>query len=256
MVKPLHPGKAAMAGVLSAEFALRGAKGPVIALEGQKGLFKAMADEVNVDHLFDGLGTEFYISGQYIKFHAACRHIHPTIDGLLSVMRDRQLKFQDLDSIDITTYPVAVSFCGSKDLPDTPEGAKFSLAFSSAMAAYFGDAGESRYTQATVMNEEIRSLAARVTSGTSERWEKAYPRERGAGLKIRTRKGEILTIDVPLPNGEPENPASDEDFIRKFKQNVTDLNPDAIQKLLDVIQHLEQHSLADLTQAVTTALNA
>jgi len=256
MVKPLHPGKAAMAGVLSAEFALRGAKGPVIALEGQKGLFKAMADEVNVDHLFDGLGTEFYISGQYIKFHAACRHIHPTIDGLLSVMRDRQLKFQDLDSIDITTYPVAVSFCGSKDLPDTPEGAKFSLAFSSAMAAYFGDAGESRYTQATVMNEEIRSLAARVTSGTSERWEKAYPRERGAGLKIRTRKGEILTIDVPLPNGEPENPASDEDFIRKFKQNVTDLNPDAVQKLLDVIQHLERHSLADLTQAVTTALNA
>ena len=134
-----------------------------------------MADSVDTEHLFDGLGSDFYILGQYIKFHAACRHIHPTIDGLLSVMRDKQLKFQDLDTVNITTYPVAVSFCGSTELPDSPEGAKFSLSFSSAMAAYCGDAGEHRYTSETVANQEIRDLATRITSGTSERWEKAYP---------------------------------------------------------------------------------
>lgn len=255
MVKPIHPGKAAMAGVMSVELAMRGAKGPMKALEGEKGLFKAMADAVSTEHLFDGLGSDFYILGQYIKFHAACRHIHPTIDGLLSVMRDKQLKFQDLDTIDITTYPVAVSFCGTKELPDSPEGAKFSLAFSSAMAAYFGDAGEHRYTQDTVANQEIRALACRITSSTSERWEKAYPRERGAALSIRIKNGETFSIDVPLPNGEPENPASDDDFIRKFQQNVADLNPASVQTLLGVALNLDQHAIAELTQAMAQVIN-
>lgn len=254
MVKPLHPGKAAMAGVLSVELAMRGAKGPMTALEGQKGLFKAMADAVATDHLFDDLGKDFYLMGQYIKFHAACRHIHPTIDGLLSVMRDHKLKFQDLDTIHITTYPVAISFCGTKDLPDTAEGAKFSLAFSSAMAAYFGDACEHRYTQATVINEEIRALASRITSETGERWEKAYPRERGAELKIRTTQGKEWKIEVPLPNGEPENPASDEDYIRKFRQNTADLDQVKVQALLNVLLNFEQHSIAELTQAVNQTL--
>jgi len=254
MVKPIHPGKAAMAGVMSVELAMRGAKGPMKALEGEKGLFKAMADSVNIEHLFDGLGSDFYILGQYIKFHAACRHIHPTIDGLLSVMRDKQLKFQDLDTVNITTYPVAVSFCGSTELPDSPEGAKFSLAFSSAMAAYCGDAGEHRYTSETIQNQDIRALAARITSGTSERWEKAYPRERGAALSIQTKNGEAFEIDVPLPNGEPENPASDDDFIRKFKQNSADLNPTAVQTLLGVMQNLEQHTMSELAQAMSNAI--
>lgn len=254
MVKPLHPGKAAMAGVLSVELALRGAKGPMQALEGEKGLFKAMADSVSTDSLFDGLGSDYYILGQYIKFHAACRHIHPTIDGLLNVMRDEALKFHDLDSIHITTYPVAVSFCGAKELPDSAEGAKFSLAFSSAMAAYFGDAGEHRYTENTVANSEIRALASRITSGTSARWEKAYPRERGAALSIKTLKGQTYSIDVPLPNGEPENPATDEDFIRKFQQNAADLNPAAVKSLLEVVLSLNEHMVSDLTQAVTRAV--
>ena len=250
MVKPIHPGKAAMAGVMSVELAMRGAKGPMKALEGEKGLFKAMADGVSTEQLFDGLGSDFYILGQYIKFHAACRHIHPTIDGLLSVMRDKQLKFQDLDTIDITTYPVAVSFCGAKELPDSPEGAKFSLAFSSAMAAYFGDAGEHRYTQDTVTNQEIRALASRISSSTSERWEKAYPRERGAALSIQIKTGETFTIDVPLPNGEPENPASDDDFIRKFQQNVADLNPAGVETLLGIALNLDQHSIGELIHAM------
>ena len=250
MVKPVHPGKAAMAGILSVELALRGAKGPMTALEGEKGLFKAMTDSVSTEHLFDGLGSDFYIMGQYIKFHAACRHIHPTIDGLLSVMREQRLQFADLDTVDVTTYPVAVSFCGSSTLPDTAEGAKFSLAFSVAMAAYFGDAGEHRYSQDIVNHEDIRSLARRVTSRSDTRWEQAYPRERGAAITIRSKKGESFFIEVPLPRGEPENPASDEDFILKFRQNTAGQSPADVDALLDIIRSLDTHTITDLTQAV------
>lgn len=247
MVKPLHPGKAAMAGVLSIELAKRGAKGPLTALEGEKGMFKAMADSVNTDGLLDGLGSDFFIMGQYIKFHAACRHIHPAIDGLLDIMRKEHLSYQEIDALNITTYPVAISFCGTSTAPETAEAAKFSLASSCAMAAFYGDAGEERYSVETVQNHEIQQLATRVTSSANARWADAYPRERGADIELRTTSGKKFLTQVPLSKGEPENPASDEDFIRKFTQNTL-AQPETLRtQILDMSLALDSHEVSSLT---------
>lgn len=247
MVKPLHPGKAAMAGVLSIELAKRGAKGPLTALEGEKGMFKAMADSVNTDGLLDNLGSDFFIMGQYIKFHAACRHIHPAIDGLLDIMRKENLAYQDIDALNITTYPVAISFCGTSTAPETAEAAKFSLASSCAMAAFYGDAGEERYSVETVQNHEIQQLATRVTSSANARWADAYPRERGADIELRTTSGKQFLTQVPLSKGEPENPASDEDFIRKFTQNTL-AQPESLRnQILERSLALDSHEVSSLT---------
>ena len=246
MVKPLHPGKAAVAGILSVELAKRGAKGPLTALEGEKGLFKAMADGVKTDGLFDGLGSDFYIMGQYIKFHAACRHIHPAIDGLLDIMRKENLSYQEIDALNITTYPVAISFCGTSSPPETAEAAKFSLASSCAMAAFYGDAGEERYSLDTIQNQEIKKLATRVTSAANSRWADAYPRERGANIELKTTKGQKFSTEVPLSKGEPENPASDEDFVRKYQQNVVSQDKSLSDQILDMTLTLETQQVSPL----------
>ncbi len=251
MVKPLHPGKAAMAGILSVEMAKRGAKGPVTALEGPKGLFNAMADEVKLDGLFDNLGVEFYIMDQYIKLHAACRHIHASIDGLLSIMTDNELQFSDIADVSVTTYPVATSFCGSTVLPDTAEGAKFSIAYSTAMAAFYGDVSEDRYAPSIVDHPEIQALAMNIRATTNDRWTASYPRERGATILVNSKVGQSFSVDVPLAKGEPENPASDADFIAKFKQNSTQYSDAITTKVLDVTLALDQHSVEDLTKALS-----
>jgi 2-methylcitrate dehydratase PrpD len=250
MVKPIHPGKAGMAGILSVELAKRGAKGPLSVLEGQKGLFKAMADEISTDELFSKLGEQFLLSDQYIKLYAACRHIHPAMDGLLAVMKAKNLTFSDLESIDVATYAVAISFCGSPDMPQTAEAAKFSLAYSIAMAAYFGDAGEDRYVPSVVGNEDIRRLAARVSSRRDAKWEAAYPRQRGATVTITNCNGDVHTVEVPLAKGEPENPASDEDFIAKFRKNASGQDASAIDAMLDVVLSLERRPVSDLTDVM------
>jgi 2-methylcitrate dehydratase PrpD len=247
MVKPLHPGKAAMAGVLSVDLAKRGANGPVTALEGQKGLFKAMADEVKLDALFEGLGSHFYLHDQYIKLHAACRHVHPTVDGVQEIMRKQQLKFADIESVDIATYPVAISFCGAKEIPDSAEGAKFSLAYSVAMAAYYGDVGEDRYVQSVVANKEIQGLANRINATLDDKWAKAYPASRGASIVLKTKQGATHSVDVPLAKGEPENPASDEDIIAKYRHNAEGQDPAVVEQLLQVLLSLEKHSASDVT---------
>jgi len=228
--------------------AKRGAKGPMTMLEGEKGLFKAMADEVHTETLFEELGRHFYLADQYIKLHAACRHIHPAADGVLAVMKENQLAFADIESVEVATYPVAVSFCGATKMPDTAEGAKFSIAYSVAMAAYYGDVGEDRYVQSVVANPEIQGLASRITSRLDEGWANAYPRQRGASMVITSKAGAIHKVEVPLAKGEPENPASDEDIIAKFRHNAEGQDPQVVEKILTLLLSFENHSVLELTE--------
>lgn len=251
MVKPIHPGKAAMAGILSVELAKRGAKGPATVLEGNKGIFRAMADKVCPEGLFKDLGKHFCIMDQYLKFHAACRHVHPAIDGLLSLMSAKSLKFGDIDRIDIETYPVVVSFCGGNILPKTAEAAKFSLHYSVAMAAYFGDASEHRYVQPVVANKAIQRLAARLSVKSTKKWKKAYPDQRGARITVTTPKGVTHSMEVPLAKGEPENRASDADIIAKFRQNAGWIKASIVDSIVETTLSLEKRQVSDLTKILS-----
>jgi 2-methylcitrate dehydratase PrpD len=162
-------------------------------------------------------------------------------------MRKENLSYQEIDALNVTTYPVAISFCGTSTLPETAEAAKFSLASSCAMAAYYGDAGEQRYSIDTVENSEIKQLASRITSSANDRWAHAYPRERGANVELQTTSGKHYSIEIPLSKGEPENPASDEDFMRKFKQNATSQSESLVNQILDLSLALDKHKVSALT---------
>ncbi len=247
MSKPIHPGKAAMAGILSVELVQRGAQGPASILEGEKGFFKAMADTVNLDDLFVGLGDRFFITDQYIKLHAACRHVHPAIDAVLQLTKDQGIRFGDIDSIKIETYPVAISFCSTETLPDSPSAAKFNLPFSVAIAAYYGDAGMNRFCENTVQNREVQHLADRIKAEVSDRWARVYPNQRGASIELTTLGGKQFSVEVAFPKGEPENPASTEDLLTKFRNNASKLPRESCERLISVIMDLENHTAADVT---------
>jgi 2-methylcitrate dehydratase PrpD len=68
---------------------------------------------------------------------------------------------------------------------------------------------------------------------------------------VNSKVGQSFSVDVPLAKGEPENPASDADFIAKFKQNSTQYSDAITTKVLDVTLALDQHSVEDLTKALS-----
>jgi len=248
MVKPIHPGKAAMAGLFSVELAKRGAQGPATVLEGEKGLFKAMADEVKTGDLLKDLGEHYLILDQYTKLHAACRHTHPAIDAALQLEREHAIEFKDISEVHISTYPVAVSFCGAHRNPNTPEGAKFSLPFSVSLAIYYGDAGMNRYCVENVEHREIQNLASNITVNSGERWANLYPDKRGASVEIKTKDGNNYSTDIELAKGEPENPASIEDLVNKFRNNTLRMPEDTSERLMGTIMELEKWKASDLSK--------
>ncbi len=249
MVKPIHPGKAAMAGILSAIFARNGAKGPGSIFEGQKGFLGAMADKVDHGALVEGLGKKFEILGGYFKLHAACRHTHPIIDGALEICTKNQVDPKDIEEIEIGTYPVAVQFCGHIVHPDTISAAKFSIPYSVAMAIYLGDLFTDKFTDQNIQDERIKALASKVRVSPQDEWAKTYPDKRGATVTIQTYSGQSYTSSIPLAKGEPENPASLDDLLEKFRINATQvLSSQKAEKLRGKIMNVENLGVSDVTR--------
>ena len=248
MAKPIQPGKAAMAGVISAELAGKGAKSPASILEGEKGFFKAMADEVKPDELFKDLGEHYHVRDQYVKLHASCRHTHPSIDAVLQLIKSYKIDFDNISTINISTYPVAISFAATPHFPENIEEAKFSIPFSVSLASFYGDAGRDRYCRENIINEKIRKLSSVITIKSDQKWEKLYPHKRGATVKIICKNHKEYCAEVELARGEPENPVAVEDLINKFNNNTREIKYKTSQKLIGMLLTLENHDISDFTK--------
>jgi len=249
-VKSLHPAKAAMGGLLSAILAKKGARGPAAILEGEDGFLRAMADEVEEEFLTYGLGVQFEMGNVYIKFHAACRHTHASIDAALAGYHSSKIAPEEISKISIETYPVALKLC-SVAHPSTPSSARFSIPFSVALALIKNDAGADKYSDENIRDARIQSLAGKVQLSKGGKWEKFYPEKRGATVSITSAKGEITSAEVGLAKGEPDNPASWEDIYNKFCANATLLiSEDDAEMLGDIIMNLENVSLGEFVQLI------
>ena len=156
-VKPLNPARAAQGGLLAAMLAKRGSVGPTAIFEGQDGFFRAFSDEVNPHTLVADLGQRFEIQNIYTKFYAACRHAHAAVDAALSLYRQHELNLDQIDSIQVATYPQVLRLAGIAK-PTSISGARFSTAFSIALALHKGDAGATRYTQANLDDPALRAV--------------------------------------------------------------------------------------------------
>jgi len=249
-VKPINPAKAAQAGLLSAILAKRGARGPRAIFEGEDGYLKAVTDEVRKDLLTRDLGKVYEICNIYIKFHSACRHAHAPIDAAFEALKKMRVDPSEITKIRVETYSVAIRLAGITEVT-TPSAARFSIPFSVALALSRRDAGADKYTEENIRDEKIQALSRKVELVVGEKWEKAYPNQRGATVTLRDRSGKEWSAEVPLAKGEPEYPGSLEEILKKFYTNATLLISEKEAKHLgEVILNLENTSLDALTQGL------
>jgi len=249
-VKPINPARAAMSGLLSVILAKNGAKGPSEIFEGEDGFLKAFTDHVKKDLLTKDLGENFEICNTYIKFYAACRHVHACVDAALKVLYQNPIEISEIKQISAETYPVAVRLCNITEVT-TPSAGRFSIPFSIALALVKKDAGADKYSEENINDNEIQSLSRKVGLYISAKWGKWYPRKRGATIRIMDNNGKEWSAEVDLAKGEPENPASLEEINNKFYFNATSLISDEeAKRLAGVILDLENLKVADFTDLI------
>ncbi|MEM0449881.1 MAG: MmgE/PrpD family protein [Methanomassiliicoccales archaeon] len=246
-VKPISPGRAAQAGLLSCILSRKGMRGPLRIFEGEDGFLKAVTDEVKTEILIKNLGKKFEIINTYIKFYAACRHAHAPIDAVLEIMKDSKIDPLEINKISVETYPVAIRLAGITHVTTT-SAARFSIPFSVALAIIKGDAGADKYTEENVRDENIQKLSGKVELNIGGKWEELYPQKRGAKVHIKDNIGREWSAEVELAKGEPENPASWEEVYNKYYKNSKLLISEEDVKIIGkIIEKLENYPLDELT---------
>ncbi len=218
-VKRTHPGRAAREGLFSALLAERGLTGPTGVIEIEDGMLQAFAGEADLAALVGGLGEngpdDFAIADCYLKPFAACRHLHPGIDGLLQIRGRTDIDPEAVERIEVGTYAIAVDH-GETGWHDMLS-AQMSYPFVLATALVRGAVDLEHFTDEARAEADVTRHCSKVRVELDPECEAAYPKERGAWLRLVLRNDERHEIRVREPYGAPANPMSDEAVLRKYR---------------------------------------
>lgn len=227
-IKPLQAGNAARAGVLAAELARRGVRGPRTLFEGQHGWFKAMCDDqYNAADLIGELGSRFEVMQTYTKLYPTCRHCHASIDLVRIAKQALGFQVDDIQSLAISTYSLGIAEVGQIAIPMNSEEAMFSLPYAVAVAAATGNVRLADLQSEWLCNETLMRLARLVRITADQDMDAMYPEERGARLQLQLHDGRGFDEVVKIPKGEPDNPVTDNELQEKIWDMLRPTFPEA-----------------------------
>ena len=215
-LKHFNAGRAAFNGVSAAAMAAVGAQGADDILEGKDGFFQAYSgQEPSRDILLAPLGGKpFAVEGSYIKFYPSCRYTHAPIDAALALRQ--RIPLEEVREIAITTYPTAVRLTAQPHLPHDSPSSRFNMGFAVCLAYVQGEVHIPDFCKEKADDPRIQELFGKITYAEDASMDNAANNVRGARMRVTATDGRSEEIYVPLPVGEPENPAPAERYAAKF----------------------------------------
>ena len=249
MSKHLHPGKAAMNGVLAADLARVGFTGASRILEGERGFFRAMSESFDPSRVVDDLGQRWKIGENGYKLYSCCGHTHTAVDCALDIRARRAWSpmevMRQVGSITVETYGPGYEIVKAMN-PRTPYQAKFSLAYCIAASLLEGALGleqfsEDRFDADGVRDRTIADLLRRTRVVVAEDLTAKYPAAWPVRITIALESGATERAASDYPKGNAENPVTTEQLERKCSTLVTGRFGDAVaQSALDALHAIER----------------
>ncbi len=245
--KQLHTAKAATDGLMAAYIARDGFTGAHAIFEGKQGMAAGMSSDADERWLTDGLGTRWATAETSFKFHASCRHTHPAADALLELMRQHQLKADDIAKVTAHVHQGAIDVLGPVTDPQTVHQSKFSMGFVLALIATLGRAGLPDFTEKSIKNNNLRKFHDRVTMVLDPEIDGAYPRKWIGRVSVETADGRSLECRVETPKGDPDNTLSRAELEDKAQRLAAYSGAATVEEMKQVIRRVwKLHAAADV----------
>jgi 2-methylcitrate dehydratase PrpD len=224
--KFLHPGWAAMSGIVATGLSQGGVTGPAEIFEGRFGLFASHLQDENpsrdIDRLTRGLGSTWDSLNASFKPFPAAHVIHPYIDALLRLRDRAAIRPEAVRRITCKVAPYIVGIvcepAGEKRRPATDSQGRVSLQYTLAEAFALGRLGRSSYAEQSLRDPEILSLADRVDYELDESL--PGPEQFKGVVEVELNDGTLLEETEEHNRGSKENPLSEADIVAKFRENV------------------------------------
>ena len=239
MVKRMHAGHAAEAGVVACELARRGFTGPREGIDGRYGLLEVIGgSDTRPDALDSDLGKFFAITQIWVKAYPCCGLIHSTSHALESLKAEHRLSPAQVGQIRICTGQRAVAQNGDPD-PREPMAAQYSLQYCAGVAIAKDARDPEAYAQENLFDPSVRQVAARTHLEVDAAMNALFPAHFAARVVVKTTDGRTLERTVIDPKGTPADPLSFDEVAAKFARLAAPVKePQAIERVRTAAREL------------------
>lgn len=232
MVKRMHAGRAAEAGIIASELAKRGFTGPREGIDGHYGLLEVIGgSDTRLDALDSDLGKDLAITRIWVKAFPCCGLIHSTSHALEALKAEHGLSPAQVGEIRIYSSERAVQQNSDPD-PTEPMAAQYSLQYSAGVAIAKDARDPEAYAQEYLFDPDVRQIAARTRIEVDRDIDALFPAHFAARVIVKTTDGRTLERTVIDPHGTPADPFTFDEVAAKFARlSVGVKEPQAIERV-------------------------
>jgi 2-methylcitrate dehydratase PrpD len=205
--KQLHTAHAATAGLTAAYLARGAFTGARHILTGPQGMAAGMSGNTDATRLTEDLGRRWALRETSFKYHASCRHTHPSADALQQLLKQYHLAAAELKFVTAHVHQAALDVLGSVTDPKTIHQSKFSMGTVLALIALYGRAGLTEF-DAHYKDPAVALFRDKVRMVFDREVDRAYPARWIGKISADTIDGRHLESRVEVPKGDPGNTLS------------------------------------------------
>jgi 2-methylcitrate dehydratase PrpD len=259
LVKRVHPGWSAHAGIAAARLAQAGFTGPNTVFEGRFGVLHAFSEAAPGLAGLEGLGIDPLhprVVEAAIKPYPCCRYNHGAVDCVLDILGRSDVRAEHVAQIDIgiveAGLPIVAEPTQHKRSPVNVVDAQFSVQYAVAAALIDRQLALPQYAPERIVAPDVRALMDKTRCYTRPELNENYPKEWPTEITITLTDGRKLTSRVRQPSGDPSNPITPDRLRSKFEGLASvALSAAATQQLYELARQLwELPSITKLATAV------
>jgi 2-methylcitrate dehydratase PrpD len=253
MMKRMHCGRAAEAGVRMAQLASRGFSGPPGAVEGRFGVLEVFGGKTADPALLTkDLGERWAVDQVFTKVFPCCSWIQAPVQQLVALRGAKPLAASDIEVVRVGVNSYAKRINGERQPVDTM-GAQYSIPYCAALALTGDPHDPAMYSGAALDDAARRRISASADIFVDPDMEAAYPRHYGARVEVRLVDGRVLESSILDPHGMPADPCSESERLEKFARLASRvLSATNVERAVQTVRTLDRiGSSRELTAVLT-----
>src|SRR5713226_1512546 len=244
MVKRMHPGRSAQAGVYGALLAAKGFTGIEDILEAPYGGFcSTFCDKPNLSQLTRDLGERFETLNVGFKPYPCCGSNHTSIDALKKILREHpKVIAEQVEKIRIRTTRATKLHVGWPYEPNSMTTAQMNLPFCVAVLLHDRDFFVDQVTEKSIRSEAVLKTTKKIEVLEDPEFEALGDEGRhGVNLELQLRDGKSYSEKVLYAKGSDKHPMTREEVLQKFRLLASRvLSHSRVEKLEDALLNLEK----------------
>jgi len=242
MVKRLHSGRAAQAGVLAAQLSAKNFTGIQNIVEADYGGFlSSFSGKNDFNRSIRSLYKEWECMNTGIKPYASVTSIHTALDCLKNIMEKNNISVKNIKNIKAKISHPTYVHCAWNYKNHNITSAQMNIYYGLALIALEGELFVNQFSKDKISNPEILNFMKKITAEVDPKIESlGHEFRHMASIELTTNDNKRFNHTEKYRKGSPENPLTKDQIISKFKSLASySYDETQVSKIKEKIENIE-----------------